>query len=404
MAQEYTSTYPATFLEPFGELLADYTASELGRPVDISGILPRVAAIDPFTKVAQQRAAKQAGLGTIQYDPEGRIIGFGGGTGIASYEPFLQSAISEIQKGPTGYQQYMSPYQQDVIDEAVRRQQEYGAQREQQLAASAVGQGAFGGSRFDVARGQLQRGTTEAIGKTVADLTAQNYAQAVGRQQEYGAQQQQQLAASAVGQGAFGGGRYDVARGQLQRGTTEAIGKTVADLQAQNYAQAIGRQQQGIANLLAIPGAQQGFEQSLQQGLGVYGAGSQAYNQSILNALQQGEQTAMNFPFQRIQQATNIFGGLASGTPSSPGIPLTTSPYVAGAKGLGSLAGIGGPLSNVIGSVVQGAGNVLGSIFERDGTYSTSSEDGGYDFGSIYSDPYRRNSQGDIYSTGDYIF
>ena len=140
MAQEYTSTYPATFLEPFGELLADYTASELGRPVDISGILPRVAAIDPFTKVAQQRAAQQAGLGSIQYDPEGRIIGFGGGTGIASYEPFLQSAISEIQKGPTGYQQYMSPYQQDVIDEAVRRQQEYGAQQQQQLAASAVGQ------------------------------------------------------------------------------------------------------------------------------------------------------------------------------------------------------------------------------------------------------------------------
>ena len=197
----------------------------------------------------------------------------------------------------------MSPYQQDVIDEAVRRQQEYGAQREQQLAASAVGQGAFGGSR------------------------------------------------------------YDIARGQLQRGTTEAIGKTVADLQAQNYAQAIGRQQQGIANLLAIPGAQQGFEQNLQQGLGTYGAGSQAYNQSILNALQQGEQTAMNFPFQRIGEATNIFKGLAYGTPTTPGMPLTTSPYLAGAQGIGSLANIGGPLSNVIGSVVKGAGNILGDIF-----------------------------------------
>jgi hypothetical protein len=344
MATESTSNYPAPFLAPFGELLADYTVSELNRPVDISGIMPRVAAIDPFTQAAQQRAAQQAGLGSIQYDPEGRIIGFGGGTGIAAYEPFLRQAAAQVQAGPSGYQQYMSPYQQDVIDEAVRRQQEYGAQREQQLAASAVGQGAFGGSR------------------------------------------------------------YDIARGQLQRGTTEAIGKTVADLQAQNYAQAIGRQQQGIANLLAIPGAQQGFEQSLQQGLGSYGTGSQAYNQSILNALQQGEQTAMNFPFQRIGEATNIFKGLAYGTPTTPGMPLTTSPYVAGAKGLGSLAGIGGPLSNVIGSVVQGAGNILGDIFSSDGGYSTSSEDGGYDFGSIYSDPYRTNSPGDIYSTGDYIF
>jgi hypothetical protein len=303
MAVESTSGYPAPFLAPFGELLADYTVSELNRPVDISGILPKVAAQDPFTQAAQQRAAQQAGLGSIQYDPEGRIIGFGQGTGIAAYEPFLQQAAAQVQAGPSGYQQYMSPYQQDVIDEAVKRQQEYGAQ------------------------------------------------------------QQQQLAASAVGQGAFGGGRFDVAKGQLQRGTTEAIGKTVADLQAQNYAQAIGRQQQGIANLLAIPGAQQGFEQSLQQGLGAYGQGSQAYNQSILNALQQGEQTAMNFPLQRIQQATNIFGGLSSGTPSTPGMPLTTSPYLAGAQGIASLGNIGSPLSNVIGSVVKGAGSILGDIF-----------------------------------------
>ena len=305
MAQEYTSGYPAPFLAPFGELLADYTVSELNRPVDISGIMPKVAAQDPFTQAAQGRAAQQAGLGAIQYDPEGRIIGFGQGTGIAAYEPFLQQAAAQVQAGPSGYQQYMSPYQQDVINEAVKRQEEYGAQ------------------------------------------------------------QQQNLAASAVGQGAFGGGRYDVARGQLQRGTTEAIGKTVADLQSQNYAQAIGRQQQGIANLLAIPGAQQGFEQSAQQALGYYGQGSQAYNQNILNALQQGEQTAMNFPFQRIQQATNIFGGLSSGTPSTPGMPLTTSPYLAGAQGIASLGKIGSPLSNVIGSVVQGAGNILGDIFGR---------------------------------------
>ena len=303
MAQEYTSGYPAPFLAPFGELLADYTASELNRPVDITGIMPRVAAVDPFTQAAQGRMAQQAGLGGIQYDPEGRIIGFGQGTGIAAYEPFLQQAAAQVQAGPSGYQQYMSPYQQDVINEAVKRQEEYGAQ------------------------------------------------------------QQQNLAASAVGQGAFGGGRYDVARGQLQRGTTEAIGKTVADLQAQNYAQAIGRQQQGIANLLAIPGAQQGFEQNVQQGLGAYGQGSQAYNQSILNALQQGEQTAMNFPFQRLQQATNIFGGLSSGTPSTPGMPLTTSPYLAGTQGIASLYRQTMPISNVIGDVVKGAGNILSNVF-----------------------------------------
>jgi hypothetical protein len=295
--------------------------------------MPQVAGIDPFTQAAQQRAAQQGGLGAIQYDPQGRIIGFQGGTGIAAYEPFLQQAVSQIQAGPTGYQQYMSPYQQDVIDEVVKRQQEYGAQQQQQLAASAVGQGAFGGSRFDIARGQLQRGTTEAIGKTVADL------------------------------------------------------------QAQNYAQAIARQQQGIANLLAIPGIQQGFEQNLQQGLGAYGAGSQAYNQSILNALQQGEQIATNFPFQRLQQATNIFGGLVSGTPSTPGMPLTTSPYLAGAEGIASLFKKAMPISNVLGDVVKGAGSILSDVFRGSRTppivypgddIYNSDTGGGLSFGGYY--------------------
>ena len=335
MAQEYTSGYPAPFLAPFGELLADYTASELNRPVDITGIMPRVAAQDPFTQAAQGRMAQQAGLGSIQYDPEGRIIGFGQGTGIAAYEPFLQQAAAQVQAGPSGYQQYMSPYQQDVINEAVKRQEEYGAQ------------------------------------------------------------QQQNLAASAVGQGAFGGGRYDVARGQLQRGTTEAIGKTVADLQAQNYAQAIGRQQQGIANLLAIPGIQQGFEQNLQQGLGAYGAGSQAYNQSILNALQQGEQLAINFPFQRIQQGTNIFAGLL-GTPSTPGTPLMTDPMLSAYKGIGSLAGPGMSISNVLGDVVKGAGSILSDAI-RGGSKPT----GGGIFGG-YDNPYdyyESTRGGDIYGS-----
>ena len=333
MAQEYTSGYPAPFLAPFGELLADYTVSELNRPVDIAGIMPKVAAQDPFTQAAQGRAAQQAGLGAIQYDPEGRIIGFGQGTGIAAYEPFLQQAAAQVQAGPSGYQQYMSPYQQDVINEAVRRQEEYGAQ------------------------------------------------------------QQQNLAASAVGQGAFGGGRYDVARGQLQRGTTEAIGKTVADLQGQNYAQAIGRQQQGIANLLALPQAQAGFEQNLQSNLGNYGIGSQNYAQSILNALQQGEQTAMNFPLQRIGEATNIFKGLAYGTPTTPGMPLTTNPYLAGAQGIASLYRQAMPISNVIGDVVKGAGNILGDIFggsrtppivyPGDDIYN-SDNGGGLSFGGYY--------------------
>jgi hypothetical protein len=80
-----TPTYPATFVQPLGERIADFTASELNRPIDIQGIMPQVAGIDPFTQAAQQRGANQAGLGSIQYDEQGRNIGFTGGTGIAAY-------------------------------------------------------------------------------------------------------------------------------------------------------------------------------------------------------------------------------------------------------------------------------------------------------------------------------
>jgi hypothetical protein len=49
----------------------------------------------------------------------------------------------KLQQGPTAYQQYMSPYQQDVIDTTL---QEYDIQAQkgmQPLAASQVAAGAF---------------------------------------------------------------------------------------------------------------------------------------------------------------------------------------------------------------------------------------------------------------------
>ncbi len=100
----------------------------------------------------------------------------------------------------------------------------------------------------------------------------------------------------------------------------------------------------------------------------------------------------MNFPLERIGQAKNIFAGLASGTPSTPGMPLTTSPYLAGAQGIASLYRQAMPISNVIGDVVKGAGNILGDIFG--GNKST----GGGIFGG-YGQP-----GPSIYETGDYIF
>jgi hypothetical protein len=75
--------------------------------------------------------------------------------GIGGYQPYLQSAAASA--GPTGYQQFMSPYQQDVIDTTLA---DYDIQAQKglpaRLAAQAIGAGAFGGGREGVQRAEYQ--------------------------------------------------------------------------------------------------------------------------------------------------------------------------------------------------------------------------------------------------------
>ena len=45
------------------------------------------------------------------------------------------------------------------------------------------------------------------------------------------------------------------------------------------------------------------------------------------------------YPLQRLGSAGNIFSGIASGTPSTPGQPIMTSPALVGAQTLASIYG-----------------------------------------------------------------
>ena len=191
-----TPTYPATFTQPLGENIADYLASELRRPTDIGGIMPQVAGIDPFTQAAQQKAASQAGLGAVQYDPQGRITGIGQGTGIAGYEPFLQGAAALA--GPQGYQQYMSPYQQDVINATLAQYDVQAKKGLPALAAQAIGAGAYGGGREGIQRAEYQ--TQSDLNRAL--LEAQLRQQGYGQAQQLAAQQyNQQLGLAGQAQG-----------------------------------------------------------------------------------------------------------------------------------------------------------------------------------------------------------
>jgi len=268
---------PAAFLEPFASTIASYTLSELQRPIDISAIAPRVAGIDPFIQIAQQRAAMGAGLGQIQRGAEGDITGFTGGTGISSYEPYIEAISQQGLLEPTGYQQYMSPYQQSVIDQATQALQRQAQVAANQRAAQATQAGAYGGARFGVQEAEAQSG----LGRNIADITSQ--------------------------------------------------------LQAQNYSQAVQRQQQQLGNLTGLASFVPGLEQAQIQQLGTLGAGQQAYQQSILDATTQANQLENIYGLGRLGTGTNIFAGLASGVPSQPMAPIQPNPALSGIGGFANM-------------------------------------------------------------------
>lgn len=273
--------YPAPFLEPIGESLGEVLAGQIpgvGQQFDVSTIAPQVAQINPFLQAAQQQAATQAGLGAVQFSPTtGAVTGIGQGTGIAAYQPYLDKA--EALFDPNAYKQYMSPYQTEVIDAT------------QQLL---------------------------------------NEQRASGRSQ---------LAANAIQQGAFGGGRSGVALAEYERGRDISDAATLAALRQQGLTSAQQLQQQGITNLTAMPTLQQGLQGNLISQLGLTGTGAQQYSQSLLDAVQQGNLMAQQFPYQQLQQQANVFATLAGATPGMQTQPMVTSPALTAAQAFGTVYG-----------------------------------------------------------------
>ena len=131
--------------------------------------------------------------------------------------------------GPGAYEQFMSPYQQEVID-ATRADYEAELRRQQaQLGASAGS--AFGGGRFGAAQGELGAQGARGLASTLAQLRQQGFttanqlaAQAAAQRMGLG---QAQLAQAAQNVGLFG------QAGQLQSGLAgQAAGIAGQDLSA----------------------------------------------------------------------------------------------------------------------------------------------------------------------------
>ena len=260
MATDYTQTIrrsPA--IEAAQEQYIDLLTQQVGRAPGSLGVPtlselgPQVAGQNVLTQAAQQQAATQAGLGQLQFDPTGAITGIGAGTGVAGYQPFLDQAAA--YSGPQAFQQFMSPYQQQVIDTTLQEFDVQTAKGVPQLAANAIQAGAFGGGREGIAQAEY------------ANTAARNRAA---------------LQAQLLGQGFT---------------------------QANQLAQSAFEQQRNLASLqpsLSASGVQQ---------LGAAGTGNLAFQQAQLDAAQQRAQLAYQEPLSRIQAFGSGIASQASGSP-----------------------------------------------------------------------------------------
>ena len=205
MAVSTQRTLPAQFIEDLGKDYGTQLKGLTSIPLDTGKFAPQVAAQDP--------------LQTQAYNL--------GQQGVGAYQPYITQAGA--YSGPTGYQQFTSPYQQDVIQATM---DDYDAQAQKGLAG--IGQQAalsgqfLGGGREGVQRAEYQALSDRNRSSMLAQLRQQMFGQAQqGAQTAYGQQMQ-------MGQ----------AVPQLQSGDISTLGQLGGIQQAQQQAQ-LGATQEG---------------------------------------------------------------------------------------------------------------------------------------------------------------
>ena len=259
-------------------------------------------------------------------------LGTGLATTGAAFDPVEQARTAALGTAglfaPTDLTAYTNPFQQAVIDETLKRLNEEGAQAQNQLAAQATGAGAFGGSRFGIESAQLGESLQDARARAIAQLNQQNFAQAL-----------------QTGQSAF---QNQQARQQQQAQLLSGIGGLTGQLgaqQAQIGGQQIGAgqaaQQSGLRDIAALQ--QLGGQQQQQQ-------------RDILAAQQANAQRQLYEPYSRVSFLSDIYKGapstqtsLGSLTAPTPPAPSTFQQLAGAGTGLLGLGVAGKQLGGLFG-------------------------------------------------------
>ena len=267
MATETTISRPAPFVEDIGKDLAKQAVAFTGVPVVSGGIgslsqqtgetaegfKARQDAARAFTTRQQNLAGlapQVAQQDALQTQAQNLAT-----QGVGSYQPFLNQA--QAATGPQAFQQFMSPYQSQVMEASLAEFDRNAQMQQQGISDRAVQSGAFGGGREGVLQAEYQAGS-------------------------------------------------DRNRAQLQAGLLNQ-----GFQQAQQAAQQQFQNQQGLAQL--VPGLQ-GTDISR---LGSLGALNQAQTQAGLDATREANRMAAYQPQEQLQNYGNLVTGIMGGMQGS---------------------------------------------------------------------------------------
>ncbi len=246
MAVQQTQALPPQYVE---DLQKDYGAqltATTAAPLDTSRFAPQVAAQDAAQTSAYNLAT---------------------GQGIGAFQPYItQSGAYDTAaaglSGPQAYQQFQSPYQQDIIDATLAEYDTQAAQGLTGIGQQAAMSGNLGGGREGVMRSQYQNKSDMNRALLQSGLLQQGFTQA------------NQLANQAFGQ-------------QMQ----------------------LGQNQQGLAGL--VPGL---YGQDIGT-LQAAGSGQQAQEQAQLDATREQNRLEAYEPYERLGYQGQGIASIASGAP-----------------------------------------------------------------------------------------
>ena len=294
------------YLEDTAKDYAKQSTATYGTPIETSTFTGGVDASGQRASGAGITGANPfiAGMNQMQTDAMGLAT-----QGVGSYAPFLQSAQGNVAAGgqnyanqagltgPNAYQNFMSPYQQQVIDTSLADFDSSRIGNRQAIQDQAVASGNFGGGREGAMLGQYDADSTFGRSALMAQLQSQGFNQAQNSAQQ-----------AFQNQGQMGLNQFGLANQQL-----------------------------GLSNFNRT-----GMGQDISA-LGSLGAQSQQQDQANLTANQNALKTAAYEPYGRLQQygagLTGLAGGMAGAyaEPAPAASPLNTA--INSAIGVGGLFG-----------------------------------------------------------------